>query len=331
MGKSFVPPASLLAFIREHDKFIVAGHEEPDADCIGSQLVVASMLERLGKKVLLRSSGPFRKTEVIPYEKLFSNSLSKADKEGAVAIVVDCSSPERTGRIGKALAGLSLAVIDHHAVGKKEDGEECAYVEPYAPSTTVLILSIFEALALELTKDEARLLFLGLCTDTGFFRHVDTNGEAVFSVATKLAAAGASPKEAFNVINGGKTLSSRRLLGLVLGRAESFFDGKLLISWEEFDETEKYGVKNRDSDTLYQLLMSVGGVEAVAVIRQSLPEQCAIGLRSRDAVDVAKIAAVFGGGGHKNAAGVYIKGRIADLRPRVVSEFEKVLLDVPPE
>jgi phosphoesterase RecJ-like protein len=324
MGKSFVPPAGLLAFIREHDKFIVAGHEEPDADCIGSQLAVASMLGRLGKKALVRSAGPFRKAEALPYEKLFSDSVSAADRDGAAVIIVDCSSPERTGRIGKALEGLPLAVIDHHAVGKNGGGE-CFYIEPDAPSTTVLVLSVFKALPLEITKDEARLLFLGLCTDTGFFRHVDADGEAVFGAAATLAAAGASPKETFDMINGGRALASRRLLGLVLGRTESFFDGKLLFSWEEFDETERYGVKNRDSDTLYQLLMSVGGVEAAAIIRQSSAEQCAIGLRSRDAIDVARIAAVFGGGGHKNAAGAYVKGRIADLKPRVIGEFEKVL------
>jgi phosphoesterase RecJ-like protein len=77
--------------------------------------------------------------------------------------------------------------------------------------------------------------------------------------------------------------------------------------------------------------MSVGGAEAAAVIRQSSSEQCAIGLRSRDTVDVAKIAAVFGGGGHKNAAGVYVKGRIADLKLRVIGEFEKVLTGGPPQ
>ncbi|MDR1256324.1 MAG: bifunctional oligoribonuclease/PAP phosphatase NrnA [Spirochaetaceae bacterium] len=324
MGESFVPPAGLLAFIREYDKFIVAGHEEPDADCIGSQLAVASMLGRLGKTALVCSAGPFRKAEALPYEKLFSDSVSVADRDGAAVIIVDCSSPERTGKIGKALAGLPLAVIDHHAVGKNE-GCKCSYIEPDAPSATVLVLSVFKALSLEITKDEARLLFLGLCTDTGFFRHVDTDGEAVFGAAATLAAAGANPKETFDMINGGRTLASRRLLGLVLGRTESFFDGKLLLSWEEFDETERYGVKNRDSDTLYQLLMSIAGVEAAAVIRQSSAEQCAIGLRSRDTVDVARIAAVFGGGGHRNAAGAYVKGSIAELRLRVIGEFEKVL------
>jgi phosphoesterase RecJ-like protein len=90
-------------------------------------------------------------------------------------------------------------------------------------------------------------------------------------------------------------------------------------------ETEKYGVASRDSDMLYQLLMSVDGVEAAAVVRQSSADQCAIGMRSRDSVDVAKIASVFGGGGHKNAAGACVNGSIADIKQPLLNEFEKIL------
>jgi phosphoesterase RecJ-like protein len=285
------------------------------------------MLRRLGKTALLRSSGPFRKSEALPYKDLFLDKVSEDDRAGAAVIIVDCASPDRTGGIGDALKGLPLAVIDHHVPGKRDyTGENsCAYIEPEAPSTTVLVFSLFKALGLEITRDEARLLFLGLCTDTGFFRHVDAGGKAVFGIAAELAGAGASAKETFNAINGGKTLGSRILLGLVLSRTESYFGGKLLFSREELAETEKYGVTGRDSDALYQLLMSVDSVEAIAVIRQSSAEQCAIGLRSRDSVDVAKIAAVFGGGGHKNAAGAYVKGSIAGIKQPLLSEFEKVL------
>ncbi|MDR0383251.1 MAG: bifunctional oligoribonuclease/PAP phosphatase NrnA [Spirochaetaceae bacterium] len=332
MVESFVPPADLLAFIREHDKFIIAGHEEPDADCIGSELAVASLLRRLGKTALLRSSGPFRKAEVVPYEDLFLDKTSGSDRAGAAAIIVDCSEPKRAGKVGRALRGLPLAIIDHHEVARNDERAEaaCSYIRPDAPSATVLVFSLFKALSLEIDKDEAALMLLGLCADTGFFRHVDGNGETVFSLAAEFAAAGASPKEAFYQINGGKTLASRLLMGVVLNRTESYFDGKLLVSSEELAETEKYGVKNRDSDALYQLLMSIGGVEAVAVMRQSASEQCAIGLRSRNSIDVAKIAAVFGGGGHKNAAGASVDGRIAELKRRIVEEFGKAMNGLPP-
>ncbi|MDR2445018.1 MAG: bifunctional oligoribonuclease/PAP phosphatase NrnA [Spirochaetaceae bacterium] len=325
MGEIFSPPACLLDFIEKHDKFIIAGHDEPDADCIGSQLALASMLKRLGKDTLLRSAGPFRKPEVRPYRELFLDIVSDGDREGAAVIIVDCQGPQRTGILSEELQGLPLAIIDHHEHNGGLNGGNATYIETQAASATILVFSLFKALRLELLADEARLLFLGLCTDTGFFRHIDLGGEETFRVAAELIGAGASPKETFAEINGGKTLASRLLLAEVLGHTESYFDGKLLLSTESLAETGKYGIENRDSDMLYQLLMSVEGVEAVAILRQHTEEECAIGLRSRNAVDVAGIAAVYGGGGHKNAAGAYVSGRIEDLKPSVIREFEKIL------
>ncbi|MDR2097754.1 MAG: bifunctional oligoribonuclease/PAP phosphatase NrnA [Spirochaetaceae bacterium] len=324
MYKSFTPPLELRVFINAYDKFIVAGHEEPDADCVGSGLALASMLRRLGKTALPCSAGPFRKAEVIPYKDLFSARVDEAARKDAVVIIVDCQSLSRTGSLEGSLKGLPLAVIDHHAAAPGGGKADCSYIEASAASATVLIFSLFDALGLPLTREEAGLLFLGLCTDTGFFRHIDSGGEDVFHTAAALAAAGASPKNTFAKINGGRTLNSRLLLGTVLCHTESYFGGKLLFTSEELAETELYGIENRDSDMLYQLLMSVEGVEAAAVIRQSSPTQCAIGLRSRDSVDVAKIASAFGGGGHKNAAGAYLDGSIPGLKQALISEFKKV-------
>jgi phosphoesterase RecJ-like protein len=284
------------------------------------------MLKRLGKDALLRSAGPFRKPEVRPYKDMFSDKVSDGDRAGAAVIVVDCQGPGRTGGIGEALEGMPLAIIDHHEYneGAGSENADCAYVEAAAASATVLVFSLFTALRITPSADEARLLFLGLCTDSGFFRHIDSGGEDVFRVAAALVGAGASPKDTFAKINGGRTLASRLLLATVLGHTESYFDGKLLLSTEELAETERYGIENRDSDMLYQLLMSVEGVEAAAVIRQHTAEECAIGLRSRSTADVAKVAAVYGGGGHKNAAGAYARGSIAGLKPSLLGEFKKV-------
>ncbi|MDR2344170.1 MAG: bifunctional oligoribonuclease/PAP phosphatase NrnA [Spirochaetaceae bacterium] len=327
MGKIFVPPACLLEFVERQGKFIIAGHDEPDADCVCSQLALASILKRLGKDTLLCSAGPFRKPEVRPYEKLFLDKVSGDDRADAAVIIVDCQGPQRTGSVCEALKDLPLAIIDHHERNGDAGGGTCvcAFVEAEAASTTMLVFSLFKALRLDLSADEARLLFLGLCTDSGFFRHIESGGEEAFRVAAELIGAGASPKETFAEINGGKTLASRLLLGMELGNTESYFGGKLLLSTESLAETEEYGIENRDTDTLYQLLMAVEGVEAVAVIRQHTDRECALGLRSRRALDVAKVAAVYGGGGHKNAAGAYVNGRIAELKLSVIGEFEKIL------
>jgi phosphoesterase RecJ-like protein len=322
-----VPPPALLDFINKYETFFVAGHKEPDADCICSQMVLSSLLSRLGKKTVLISAGPFKRNEIKPFENLFLCDSEKIKSEikirqaaGSCAVmIVDCSSPDRTGEIEKLYEGIPLAVIDHHAIGR--GGGDVRYADSDAPACVTLIFYLSRALNLSLSRKEAELLFLGLCTDTGFFRHLDEGGAEVFEIVGELMRAGASPKATFNVMNGGKSLNSRHLLGVILARSESFFEGKLIISHEELAETEKYGLESRDSDMLYQLLLSIEGVEAVAVIRQESEQNCTVGLRSRDAIDVAAVAAVLGGGGHKNAAGFLKPGKISEIQAILLSEF----------
>ncbi|MDR2194330.1 MAG: bifunctional oligoribonuclease/PAP phosphatase NrnA [Treponema sp.] len=322
---SILIPQNLLNFINDHKKFIIAGHKEPDGDCVGSQLALASVIKRLGKEIVVCSAGPFKRTEISVYKDRFISAIGERERQDAAVIVVDCLSVSRTGDVEESLKGLPIAVIDHH-----EGRDHCAgtrenplFIEPNAPSTTCLILTLIEAMGFTPTEEEAKLLFFGLCTDTGFFRHVDSTGSETFAYASRLINGGASPKEAFRLINGGKTLAARQLLGILLARSQSYFDGKLIITTEEYHETQHFGLESRDSDSLYQLLQTIHGVEAIVVIRQETPAHCSVGLRSQDKINVSKIAAAFGGGGHKNAAGLSIKGTIETVRAKLVAAFEQ--------
>jgi phosphoesterase RecJ-like protein len=342
-------PENLIRFIRSGKKFIIAGHKEPDGDCVGSQLALCSALGRLGKKVIACSAGPFKRTEINPFASSFVSRLSAEEQEEAAVILLDCSTAERTGDLAPFLKGLPLAVVDHHAQaagdgvvqpasssspagGRHVTGDRplfgdqapLLYLDITAPSVTFMILRIIQALGMEPNREEAELLLFGLCTDTGFFRHVDDTGAAVFEAAADMIRAGANPKQVFAWIHGGKSLNSRILMGLVLARSQAHFGGKLVLSWETFEESQKYGLEGRDSDSLYQMFQSVDGAEAICIIRQETPENCTVGLRSRDKVDVSAIAAEFGGGGHKNASGFSYSGKIEELRPKLLEAFKKV-------
>ncbi|MDR3138173.1 MAG: bifunctional oligoribonuclease/PAP phosphatase NrnA [Treponema sp.] len=326
MARPVPVPRELLDFIRGGAKFLVAGHKEPDGDCVGSQLALCSALKRLGKEAIPCSSGPFKRSEVALYENRFLALPGEKEREGARVILMDCSDSSRAGDLAEYLKGLPLAIVDHHVAG--QDPAEAAYALIYldaeAPSVTYMTLDIIEALGLRPTREEAELLFFGLCTDTGFFRHVDSQGAETFDYAGRLIRAGANPKAAFHAINGGKSLASRKLLGIQLLRSEAYFGGKLILTSEKYEETRQFGLEGRDSDHLYQLLQAVSGVEAVAIIRQETPEKCSLGFRSRDKVDVAQVALKFGGGGHKNAAGANLSGTIEEIQPRVLAAFSEV-------
>ena len=316
------PPSVLLDFIKTHTHFFVAGHKEPDGDCVGSQLALVSALRRLHKDAIACSAGPFKRPEITSFSSFFCSDIAALKQKDSVCIIVDCGASDRTGDLEKELSALPMAIIDHHETKKMQCPVQ--YLDASAPSTTLLVFSLIKALCGNVTPQEAQFLFFGFCTDTGFFRHLDGGSAGALAAAAELVAAGANPKETFITMSGGKSLNSRYLLGKILSRAQPYFNGKLLLSSEELAETESFGLEGRDSDSLYQLLSSVAGVEAIAIIRQESPENCTVGLRSRDSVDVAEIAGSFGGGGHKNAAGFMIPGTISKVQEQLLAVFQPI-------
>ena len=315
-------PQKLSEFLSAYENFIIAGHKEPDGDCIGSCLAMSFFLKRKNKNCILMSAGPFKRTEVKEYENLFTNKLEISDKinpKTTGLIILDCSGFDRVGEIAELIKDFNYIIIDHHATNTEKS--DSSLIMPNAPSTTYLIQSIIEEMEGKLTKEEADALFFGLCTDTGFFRHLDDRSAEVFAHASRLIEAGANPKQTFMKMNGGKKFESRLLISRILNRMKSYYDGKLVISYETYDDLQELGLESRDSDILYQLIQTMEGVEAICIVRQESPTHCSVGFRSLDKVDVSKIASSFGGGGHKQASGLYIEGKFDELIPKFIEAF----------
>jgi len=319
-------PQGLIEYIEHHDCFYVLGHREPDGDCIGSQLALASFLRRLGKRVHTLSSGPFTRSEILLYENKFKDEAPpERDFERAAALVLDCSSMSRIGQVSESMPRIPVAFIDHHA--SNEPPGDADYLDRSAAAVTSMVYLLIEAMGQTPTREEAELLFFGLATDTGFFRHLDEHGAETFRIASRLVEAGASPKRTFQEINGGKTLFSRKLLGEILARVEPCYGGRLLVSYVTLDDQQRYGMASRDSDILYQLLMGVAGCEACFIVKQEAEKQCTVGFRSRDRIDVASIASRFGGGGHRLASGLSMQGTVDTVMDLLIKAFAEEFED----
>jgi len=330
-------PSELINFINDSSDFIIAGHKEPDGDCVGSQLALRSALLRLGKNAVACSAGPFKRSELRGYECQFEKKPVMPDC--SKVIIIDCSNIERTGDIKDYLKQYPCAIIDHHAAGgvpspnhlqkgsanfPVSTPQEPVYVDSNSPACTLIIYRVIKALGLELTKEEANLLFFGLCTDTGYFRFLTEQNHSVFNTASAFVKCGANPKKIFNTIYNGRSLNSRIMTGRILSRIESHFDGKLLLSHETLEDFETFGLAGRDSESLNQLMLSVEGVKATVTIRQECADNCTVSLRSTNKIDVAKIASELGGGGHKNASGLTMKGDITSVKNILLDIFKNI-------
>lgn len=321
----FSVPKELFNFIDSYDKFVICGHKEPDGDCLGSQLALQSFLRRKRKTALCVNPGPFNRPEIETLEPLFSSGIDPDFGSGGdtAVIITDCSTIERIGDLREQLEPYPLAVIDHHSSG--EEFGAARYVVPEAASTTMLIYRMFREAGLKPEAETAEYLLFGLATDTGFFRHTESGSREVFDITAELVEAGASPNRIHRRIFGSRTLKSRQLLGVLLGRTESHYEGTLLLTYQTLEDIDQYGKVNKDSDTLYMLLQGINNVEVIALVREESPGECSVGLRSNSNIDVGKIALENGGGGHAKAAGYSRAGDRKTVSREIISQLAEYL------
>ncbi len=317
---------SFKAFATAHDNFIIIGHKDPDGDCISSCIVMSEIIKSMNKKYMMISAGPFKRPEIKKYESFFEPELpfmSQQDRDETGLIIVDCSELNRLGDIGD-FKGFDTFIIDHHKTSEIPEGAK-AIIDSSSPAAACLTQMIYEGIVGEPDAETAKIMFFGFSTDTGFFRFLREDSAEVFQLVSRLVHYGANPNEMYDAISGGKPYSTRKLLGVLLDHAERYCNGKLVITYESMEDTKRYGTEGRDSDMLYQALLAAEGVEAVVFLRQETEHSCTGGFRSRNSIDVSKIAAKFGGGGHKNASGMSVEGKLDTLIPAIVKEFSKVL------
>jgi phosphoesterase RecJ-like protein len=315
--------AEAIAFLRAHTSFLILGHKEPDGDCVASQLGVAAILRALGKRASLHSVGPFDRPEIEEFRDRFSSKITTPIPTGTAAIIVDCSTPDRTGALGKSVLDMPCLVIDHHSSG--EPFGTVRFVDSTAPSSTMLVYQIFQDLGMEPDTQTAQLLLFGLCTDTGFFRHLAQNSAETFRAVAGLVERGTSTAEVYQMVYGKRELAGRMLLAEIISRVESHWGDRFLLTWQTEADRLRFSSLQRGEDEVYRLLQTVKGNMVVGLIKEEAPGQYSVGLRSTMAVDVGAIAGSFGGGGHRQASGFDIKGTLESVKKTLLDTFGPIL------
>ncbi|MCL1817928.1 MAG: bifunctional oligoribonuclease/PAP phosphatase NrnA [Spirochaetaceae bacterium] len=318
-------PRALIDFLDAYPLYFVIGHTEPDGDCLGSQLALASFLRRRGKEACLFSAGPFNRKEIRHHEKTFAQRIREPLKTSSAAgvVILDCAALDRIGGLADDIAGRKIAVIDHHSAGDPDFGD-IRYIEAGAPCVTLLVQKIIEAFGEEPTEEEAHLIFSGFATDTGFFRHLENNAAEVLAMLSRLAAKGITPRRIYRETFGTYSPESRIFIADTLKAMELHYAGRLIIAHELREHYRRFQGEHHQTDAVYQLLLATEGCEALAFIREEDEGRTSVSLRSADAVDVGLMARDLGGGGHKNAAGYVTNLPAAEARTVLLKAFEGV-------
>ncbi len=299
---SAVPAGMIEQFIQSH-RFLLACHQNPDGDAVGSLLGLALALQSQGKQVATFCADPIPSLyQFLPGWQQVRDGWDPVLLRGVDRIVaLDTASPERLGPLGQAIAAGSAPVIniDHHE-GNPGYGN-INWVRP-AAATGVLVYRLLEQLSWDISPRAALCLFTALSADTGSFRYDNTDYEGL-TIAAELTRQGAQPAIVNEALYESQPLPALRLLGRALHSLSLSADGRLawmVLSGDDFHQT---GSGKEHAEGLANVARSIAGVEMGILIQEAEPGTVRINLRSGPGVDVNAMAASMGGGGHARAAG----------------------------
>jgi phosphoesterase RecJ-like protein len=309
--------AEIVETLNDAEAIGLASHIDPDGDSVGSLLALSMALSRQGKRVYAAIPNPGSyppQYRFLPGQNLLIDPQSY-QQEVEVFVALDCSNPERLGKLRKTADMSHITInIDHH-----EDNLFYAslnFVEERASSTAQLVFELQEYSSWGLTAEEATCLYTGLVTDTGRFQHLNTTS-GTFAIASRLLDAGADIFRVVKEVYESRSLSYTHLLGKVLQRAEILEKHGFIFSYVTLEDVKDTGAVLAEAEDLIDYLRIVHGTRMAALFKELEDGKVRVSLRSRDGFEVGPIARSMGGGGHAMAAGytsdLDIKGTIDTL------------------
>lgn len=289
-------------------------HERPDGDTVSATLAMSRLLKKMGKSVDLASSQGI--PEVFHYLPDWRNVKSDflvADFDAI--ILIDNGDLKRTGFSDRLLLAKEKKVpiinIDHHPKNDIWKIASINVVDEKVSSACELVFEIFKKSEVQIDHEVATMLLTGIYTDTGGFQHTNTTAKTL-SYASELMSCGAKLKTISSMISNHKSPATLKLWGIVLDRISYLPELKLNYSVITRGDIKKCGAKEQDLAGVVNLISSIPGDHATLLLYETHNGKIKGSLRTESTkVDVSKIAAVFGGGGHKKASGFMIDGRLS--------------------
>lgn len=296
-------------FIDKAETILIAGHEMPDGDCMGSSIALASFLKRSGKTVTI-----FKKDRY-PFNYMFldgseDNTDTLPETDPDLYIILDSGSPERAGPelYEKMKVSKSPKILfDHHIQSEEKRGfYNASYVDESACATCAIIYRWALNRNFELNKNESEAIYAGIISDTGGLKYGSTNKEA-FLILSELVGK-VNPWEISSHIYENIPVDQLKMLSEILADLRILADGKAAVIKITLDQFSRYSMHPDNVDSFVNYARSIKGVQIAMRFREKAKGIWKVSLRTRDGIDASEIASGFGGGGHKNAAGFLFEG-----------------------
>jgi bifunctional oligoribonuclease and PAP phosphatase NrnA len=292
-------PEELRTFLLKEKAFFIATHVNPEGDALGSSIALAMALESIGKEVLLYDRDPVPHSyRFLPGHEKFKNYYSPSLVSRIPLILLDCNEIERAG-----LADLKIpcsAVIDHHETLRAFG--DIKWIMPHAAATGMMVYWLIKEIEVPLTRDMAINIYTAIANDTGTFRYSNTSSE-VLRICAELIDSGVPPGMVSECLYETWSAGRFKLMTDVFQTLDVRGDVAMIHATEEM--FRRTGTSASDTENFSNFPRMINEIR-ISVFFRKIKDGWKISLRSKGDANVAEIAALFNGGGHRNAAGYKI-------------------------
>ena len=307
--------------IHNSKKVAIFTHIRPDADALGSSCAMKMYLEKMGK-----SADIYVDAEDISLNYNFIKGVNKVNtpslREYDTAIALDCADFGRLGKYGQMYNSIDVRVnIDHHITNDNFGQINCVF---NTSSTGEIVFSIFKAIHVSPNKEIATALYSAVASDTGCFQHGNTNANT-HKVAGQLFRYKIDINKANYYLFKRRSWGQIMLLQTGLKNLRLYLDGKLAIMYLKANNFKECDVGNNESFGLVDYCVNIEKVEVGILVSEIKPNLFAVSIRGKGNVDCSKLAMVFGGGGHPDAAGCNIFGSCNSVINKLIRATRKYL------
>jgi len=309
---------AVLNAIERGNRFLVAAHARPDGDAIGSILACGMMLQQLGKHVdmVSRDRVPIIYRSLPGVEAIRVTDCIDGDYDAV--ILLECDSVQRTGLRG--LEQRFTINIDHHYSGKLF--ADINWIENDACAVAAMVYELAMLAGVCITPEMATCLYVAVLTDTGSFCYAGTDAHS-FDIAADLVRHGANPVAiAYNVYFS-NAASKMRILGAALSQLHR--EGRIAWMWVTRDDMRHAAAAEEDCEGLVNYAIGISGVDVAVFLRELSDGRIRLSLRSKGGINVANVAELFGGGGHRHASGCTADGPLPTAIDCILNHLRECL------
>ncbi|MBD9208850.1 MAG: hypothetical protein EGQ30_05700 [Clostridiales bacterium] len=311
--------------LERNDNFLIFMHENPDSDTIGSALALVLTLRSVGKKAYMVCCDKIPQSLMFLTEgkRFFGIEDLPADFTPKFLISVDIASPNQLGKYHYLAAKIDLA-LDHHSC--HDDLAIYRFVDPEAGACAEIVYRVINRMIQgKIPERTASLLYAALAADTGGFRYANTT-PYTHKIAAKLIECGANHFQICRNLFEMKSKTALAAEAFAMEHVKYLCGGK--ISYVKITEADKArgGFEDEDTYDVINVIRRAEGVKVALLARERTPGVFKISTRSTGDIDMARICAMFGGGGHVGAAGCSVPADEVDgAIEKIIEEcgFEK--------